>query len=207
MQPKTPEEKLLRIIEGPLGKEPKKAILTNRPSENLKLKGFSFKGLLKPFNQKLLSVKNMNRALAGASACLTVFALAYFGVNFMNFRKSMDAVENVSYDDMEHVEKELATKINMDEALRQIKAGNLFAPIVYEQEITISSDTQAAKRSLQLVGVIWSANPQVIIEDGRDKKTYLVSAGESIAGGILIKEIFRDKAVVVSKEGEKWELR
>jgi hypothetical protein len=208
-QPSTPEEKLLRLIESPLGKEQKEGPLKDKVKEAPKPKGFNLKGLLSLFRQKekLLSVKNMNKALIWVSALLTVSALIHFGVNFMNFKKNIDGIEHLSYADTARAEKKITAKINMDEALRQIQSGNLFVPITYEREIEISPDTQEAKKRLKLVGVIWSANPQAMVEDERDKRTYLVSAGESIAGGVLIKEIFRDKAVVVGVEGQEWELR
>jgi hypothetical protein len=209
IQPTTPEEKLLRIIESPLAKTQKEQELKDRLKKDIRPKGFGLKGLLNLFRRRenVLSIKNINKALAGASVLLTIFALADFGIKFAGLKENIGVMEGLSYDDISYVEREFAVKVKPDEILRRIQARDPFIPVIYEKEITISPDTEEAKKRLKLVGIIWSTNPQAMIEDERDKRTYLVSAGESIAGGILIKEISRDKAVVVSEEGEMWELR
>lgn len=68
-----------------------------------------------------------------------------------------------------------------------------------------SADIAEKISNLKLVGVIWSNNPQVMIEDVKGNRTYLLSIGEEM-GEIKVKKIFMDK-VVLEIEGQEEELR
>ena len=59
--------------------------------------------------------------------------------------------------------------------------------------------------NLKLVGILWSATPQAMIEDNKEKKTYLLATGEKI-GELVIKSILRDK-VIIAKGDQQWDLR
>jgi len=72
------------------------------------------------------------------------------------------------------------------------------------ETIPTTSATDMVK-NLKLVGILWSENPQVMIEDTKQTKTYLLSIGETI-GELQIKRILKDK-VVVGKDDVEWEIR
>jgi len=55
------------------------------------------------------------------------------------------------------------------------------------------------------VGVIWSANPQAMVEDTQNHKTSLVSTGDYL-GQLKVNKITRN-SVVLEKDREEWELR
>ena len=102
MQPKTPGEKLLRIIESPAGKKEKDFSQKESPKEPPKIKVLSLDSVLKLIVHKghLLSINNINKSLVGTSALLTVFALINFGINFTSFRKNINDIEDFSYKDL-----------------------------------------------------------------------------------------------------------
>lgn len=66
-------------------------------------------------------------------------------------------------------------------------------------------------KDLKLVGVIWSASPEVMIEDALDKRTYLLKKGETFSQNqYKVKEITRTFVILeVEMAGEKkeYELR
>ena len=65
-------------------------------------------------------------------------------------------------------------------------------------------DTPRAKTDLQLVGIYFSEEPEVIIEDKVEKKTYFLKEGENIKE-IKVKSIREDR-VILESGGIDWEL-
>ncbi|MCM8819844.1 MAG: hypothetical protein NC925_03505 [Candidatus Omnitrophica bacterium] len=61
-------------------------------------------------------------------------------------------------------------------------------------------------KDLKLVGISWSADPDVIIEDTATKQTFFLKKGQLIANKIRLKAVFKDK-VILSYMGEEVELR
>jgi hypothetical protein len=52
-------------------------------------------------------------------------------------------------------------------------------------------------KNLKLVGIIWSLNPEVMIENSKDTRTYTLRKGEFLNDQIQIKEILRNSVVLV----------
>jgi len=59
-------------------------------------------------------------------------------------------------------------------------------------------------KDLKLVGISWGTDPQVIIEDTKDNKTYFLKTGDTISK-FKIETILKDK-VILEAEGQKMEL-
>jgi len=79
---------------------------------------------------------------------------------------------------------------------------------VYTQEE--GPDITEEVKALKLVGIIWSKNPEVMIENSKDSRTYTLKKGESLNEQFKIKEISRSSAIlaVTTPEGSKeYELR
>ncbi|MFH1476429.1 MAG: type II secretion system protein N [Verrucomicrobiota bacterium] len=81
----------------------------------------------------------------------------------------------------------------------------------YEQHAAAEDSTIAekstalqAKTDLHLVGIYFSEQPEVIIEDKAEKKTYFLKEGENIKG-IKVKSIRQDR-VILESDGMDWEL-
>lgn len=57
-----------------------------------------------------------------------------------------------------------------------------------------------------LVGISWSSNPDVIIENKAESRTYFVKRGQPVGSGAKVEAVFKDH-VVLSREGREFELR
>ena len=74
-----------------------------------------------------------------------------------------------------------------------------------KKEVTPADENEAIK-NLSLVGISWSADPDVIIEDKSTQRTYFVKRGQMVGNNVKIEAVFKDK-VVLSFEGQEFELR
>ena len=57
-----------------------------------------------------------------------------------------------------------------------------------------------------LVGISWSSDPDVIIENKEEHRTYFVKRGQPVGGGVKVEAVFKDH-VVLSREGQEFDLR
>ena len=69
-----------------------------------------------------------------------------------------------------------------------------------------SSKILDATQDLRLVGISWSADPDVMIEDTKNKRTFFLKKGQLIDNKFRLKAVFKDK-VTLSFGGEEIELR
>ena len=79
---------------------------------------------------------------------------------------------------------------------------------VYLQEE--SKDLAESVKTLKLVGIIWSQIPEVMIENSKDSRTYILKKGDSLSEQFKVKEISRSSAtlLVTMPDGPKeYELR
>lgn len=67
-------------------------------------------------------------------------------------------------------------------------------------------ENNPAVSGLSLVGISWSSNPDVIIEDKDQKRTYFVKRGQALGQGVKVEAVFKDH-VVLSYDGQEFELR
>lgn len=95
--------------------------------------------------------------------------------------------------------------------LQKVSARDIFkeggrpeAPVQSEEPAPVEANPLTA--SLSLVGISWSANPDVIIEDKENKRTYFVKRGQNVGEGVKVEAIFKDH-VVLSHDGREFELR
>ena len=68
-----------------------------------------------------------------------------------------------------------------------------------EQDITEET------KNLKLVGIIWSKNPEVMIENAKDSRTYVLKKGDFLDERFKVTEISRTSAILVvtTEEGPK----
>jgi type II secretory pathway component PulC len=69
---------------------------------------------------------------------------------------------------------------------------------------TISANLTELTKDLKLVGIIWSDNPEAMIEYGKDSRTYTLKKGDSFNGDeFKVKEVSRNSAVLeISVDGK-----
>lgn len=75
-----------------------------------------------------------------------------------------------------------------------------------EKKKESSAQDNALLSGFSLVGISWSANPDVIIEDKAKQKTYFVKRGQEVGDGVRIEAVFKDH-VILSYDGQEFELR
>lgn len=63
-----------------------------------------------------------------------------------------------------------------------------------------------ATQHLRLVGISWSNDPDVMIEDTKNQRTLFLKKGQVIENEIKLQAVFRDK-VILSLQGEEIELK
>lgn len=210
----TSEDKLLDIIENPDKARGKKLFAIRQNVNRLKDAGLWCRSLVSKENlSKLLQLKVINKILVGACVCFTFFLVFDYihqstklGNRFMEIKKTEGKIMKVRKD-------LLALKVNLEESLNLAQGRNIFSLIPPKKKAAPVQAAPAAVqdislplRDLKIVGILWSErNPQVMIEDAKENKTYLLQKGD-IVKEFEIKSIQKDH-VIFGKEGREWRVR
>lgn len=215
MDKQTSDERLLKLIEGSSdakrrqnGQQAPKKTLTGMLPGKLNLS--SLKGW-KGFRIKLF---DLNRGLIGFAGLITiVFVYSLFSGQVS---KSTAAYFNPA--DAASVSK-IISAIQAQGLMRKNILGqdikrNIFAPSgsktsAYTQQEGMDLTEQT--KDLKLVGIVWSANPEIMIENAKDSRTYLLKKGDSFNNDMIkVKEISRNSATleILTDSGSKiYEIR
>lgn len=224
----TPEKQLLKLIEENKGKNPAavSAHALKRRSMSLLSLGawlgrFSFskdwfRHKVDSFRGQLFDIKSVNRILLLCAFGFTFYFLASTTTALIQLNRPPDleapASENgASTNLMERVFLKKAVSYYLEKmgerdifqmgAVRKITGAD---GVQTEMKVT-SAKILDVTENLKLVGISWSDNPDAIIEDTKDTKTFFVKTGQKI-GEVKIQAIFKDK-VVLSYQGEETELK
>lgn len=207
MDKSSSDEKLLKIIEGA-----NKVKLF--PQVGIKAKAKKVKPQLIKLSFKDFTLQNVNKGLFVIGGFLTF----YFLYSFMSGRveakrvilsppvKNLDFVKFAAGDDGK------ALDIN---AFQDVSKRNMFFPVakkpVDSTAVKQSEVISEAVKPLKLVGVIWSDNPEVMVEDAKENRTYLLKKSDTFGQQkFKVKEILRNSVIleIAGVEGEnEWELR
>ncbi|MBN1912837.1 MAG: hypothetical protein JW788_00395 [Candidatus Omnitrophica bacterium] len=226
-KPLTPEQQLLKLIEekedkgAPGGvKSPLHAAVAKRKAQSL-FSADAFKGrfaffkgrVKKDFKVKGAYGADLKLANNGLRFCVVflagylVFSVPYSAVYFkeaMNLELKSNCDTKPS--GMLAVSLLKATSYYLEKARER----NIFKIRVTRSEEKASktpfSTIGEATKSLKLVGISWSDDPDVMIEDMESKKTFFLKKGQLINNSIKLEAVFRDK-VVLSYLGEEIELK
>jgi type II secretory pathway component PulC len=210
MEKITPEEKLLKIIENPAIEKSRGKVAGAKSAEVplppvaafLRSALASRKELL-----KYVSLPTINKTLAVVCACLTIYGL----YNYLAFNTRLkEKYEKITTDVPAYKNAAPKTAIpetNIAELTDGYQRRNIFSflPAGSAEKAVQQEGISQLASGLKLVGVIWSDNPQAMIEDSQGNKTYLVGKGDNV-GQLKVNNINRN-SVVLSKDGETWELR
>lgn len=209
----TPEEKLLRIIENPdkIKNKATPAFGKLKGSFNFKKTG-SLLDWLKAHKDsfKQLNLRTINRIVIGLAAVLTLYGIFDFIISNIGLKKHFDEfVEEAAASTLTQNQLPLV-EANIADVLAAQKRRNIFTftsvqPEDVRQAEVAGAEASTALVNLKLVGIIWSDKPQVMIEDTKQQKTYLLGQGDEV-GKLQIKKILRDKVVLGTGEQE-WDLR
>lgn len=202
----TPEEKLLKIIESPDVEKRRIPVAMRMKSMRVSspkdwLNNFHLdKDSLKKFNLKLI-----NKIIAAACALITfIWALNFLSTG-IKLSKRFEQMTSVSGSSVQEGSKRPGIDINVDEAVTQVKRRNIFTLLPSKEEAQAAVNIGLTLGNLKLVGILWSDNPQAMIENTKEQKTYFVSKGDKI-GDVEVRNILRDR-VVVGRDTEEWDLR
>ncbi|MCK4809464.1 MAG: hypothetical protein KAS99_00820 [Candidatus Omnitrophica bacterium] len=216
-----PEKQLLNLIERPEPGNIQKAAIKRAGFSFFSwgaLKGrFSFfkkniEGFLS-FKREPLDIKRINDALYFSVFILAVYFVTSFTISALNLEKRSTLNLKTKAPKQGVMLKTSSPLKKLSYYLEKVRARDIFNPLLTVKEPdgtkggtrrSISKITEAAGR-LKLVGISWSDDPDVLIEDTELNKVYILKKGEKI-GEVKIEAVFKDK-VVLSYGGEELTLR
>jgi len=204
----TPEERLLKIIESPGIQKAKVYLSAKAKAINIKTLAAWFKGLRLDKNIiKKIDLRLANKIVASLCGFMTLFLLFDFFRVGGNLRSRFEKTLQASKTAITEEKKVAIPSVNIEEVLAQAKRRNVFTflPAPSQAQASLSPDITEMISNFKLVGIIWSNNPQAMIENPKEQRTFLLSQGEQV-GQVKIKKIFQDK-VVIEVEGQEQELR
>jgi hypothetical protein len=191
----TPEERMLRIIENP-------GLRKQDPQSEGKL--FS---KISVFFEKMLrgelGLKPVIRVSAVVCGLAALACMLQFWLEGRQFEARYAKLNDTIAHQLKEPPPPPSHSIGLDEVAADSKRRNIFTN-------SPSSDQQASKMAppapsdYKLVGILWSQNPQAMVED-KGGRTHLLSVGDAI-GEYRVKAIHQDSAVITDDKSE-WELR
>ncbi|MFH1190648.1 MAG: hypothetical protein V1670_00405 [Candidatus Omnitrophota bacterium] len=220
MDKETSDEKLLKIIEGTselrrvgvniLGaKKP-----LGRAAGHLMRMKFNLAGLKNIFKDLKFNLVKINTALIGLGIFLTlIFIYVLFSAPTISKSNAayfipVDSAAVVKFISIGEAQG-LARKNIAGDSLRR----DFFLPANQKVDgVTAGEDANVLDelKDFKLVGIIWSQNPEVMIENAKDSRTYIFKKGESYNEQFKIKEISRNSAILEINLGsgtQEYELR
>lgn len=211
MDKSTSDEKLLKIIEGTKG-----AKRAQRVGVKPKIKGKSLLSFPLAFKFKLkFSLALLNKSAFFICGLLTLFFIymAVFGTGIIHKSLGLSEAEGGSYFAKLISEGE-GVYLAREQYANEIVEGNVFLPARLRPRIAgplIDNTIDDSFQDLALVGVVWSRNPEVMIESLLEQKTYILKKGDIFGQQqYKVKDITRSSAVLeIEAKGEKieYELR
>jgi type II secretory pathway component PulC len=212
MDKESSDEKLLKIIEG-TGK------VKGFPRIGIRLKGKKISLLPSKFHfpdLKLLklTLHDLNKGLFIISGVLTLYFLYSFIRGTVIDKESIPPVSVKNSGVNKLVTQQEGEAIDI-QVFQDAFKRNMFFPAGKKQVTPAatkqSEDILAATKELKLVGVIWSDNPEVMIENTKESRTYLLKKSETFGQQqFKVKDILRNSVILEITGGEgvkEWELR
>lgn len=218
--PATPEKQLLKLIEDPKAVPAKKQSARTRGA-------FSLSGALGIFLGRLSFWRRSSRTRRPGPRMLDlglvnrVLALAAVGLlGYVSFDAASSAVllskpPTVTIPSRQTAGGGVSQSVSpLKESafyLEKVSSRDIFkegprpaaAP---EASVESAAPVEDVSGDFSLVGISWSANPDVIIENKSESKTYFVKRGQPVGSGAKLEAVFKDH-VIISREGREFELR
>lgn len=221
--PLTPEKQLLKLIENPkqaslqaeaAKREGKKWFSISALKGRVAFwKGFSIKRWFsfKKLTKNSYGIRQVNLALKILIG-LTGAYLIYSTVELsLGVKKASNLIFPPEKGISDAKENDLELK-SVSYYLEKTKGRNIFnvgqlpEKEVKKEEPPAPAEASDRTKDYSLVGIAWSDNPEAMIEDKKDNKTYFVKRGQPLSEGVKVVTIFRDK-VILSYEEKEFELR
>lgn len=220
----SPEKELLNLIEKPMAQSSLQAATVKYHNQSLVSPG-ALKGRLAFLQNKFqdlwrkrdfvhqLDIGVLNQALKAGVIILG----CYFCLNL--FTSINEAKKDIHI----AISEERAVELNSARSTSILKAVSYYLEKARERDIFKmglrapvpgtgigargpSEKVLEATQNLRLVGIAWSDDPDVMIEDTKLQRTLFLKKGQRIDNLIELKAVFKDK-VVLSFQGEEIELK
>jgi type II secretory pathway component PulC len=203
----TPEEKLLKIIENP---QAKKDTSGQAGSAAAAKKAGVWLARLRIDKDafKRLNLQTASKAIVVVCVIFTVLFVVDFFRTGSRLKERFKKVKAEAAARPDTAKSKLSAQISVTDVIANSRRRNIFTFLPSSnvaQAEGMPQDVAQILSNLKLVGIIWSANPQAMIESVKDQKTYLLNTGEQI-DILTIKKIYKDK-VMLGKDKQEWELR
>jgi hypothetical protein len=222
-KPMTPEKQLLNLIEKPMDKGSLRAAA-------IKYQGFglfaldAFKGRLSFFGKNFsgffkgggiaqLDIHALNQFLKITVFLLTAYLIFNLTVSFISANKDLDLQRNIKSAGETSLFQPKSLLKSITYYLEKARERDIFKMGVRALSIDGALSRKGpsqrileATSSLRLVGISWSDDPDVMVEDTKSQQTFFLKRGQLINNQIRLKAVFKDK-VILNYEGEEIELR
>ncbi len=205
----TPEKELLKLIEGSKANSGAQAQIQ---AEAFKRKVGSFlsfgalSGRISFLKDRLkdsfkagrfdLDIKALNKILKAGIFILAFYFIANFLFSLSNSKKILNLEIKIEKGALPLSFSEVSPLKPLSHYLEKAKSKNIFsmASRISPKEIVAKqarSRISELSQDLKLVGISWSDNPDIIIEDKKVKQAYFLKKGQKV-NELLIKDVFKD---------------
>jgi hypothetical protein len=212
----TSDERLLKLIEG--SGEPKHSAgassAARKPAAHPLSVKLNFLELKSKFKALKVNLPILNKGLMGLAILLTLmFLYILISGSIISKPNSVSFTSKDTSAIIKLISAGEAQGLMRKNISNQDIKRDFFLPFSEKRSVYLQEegpDITEEIKSLKLVGIIWSANPEVMIENSKDSRTYTLKKGESLSDKFKIKEISRTSATlaVTTPAGAKeYELR
>jgi hypothetical protein len=219
-RPATPEKQLLNLIEEPRGRSSLQAAAIKRHGLSIFSLG-ALKGRFAFFKDRLqkdikegkvyrLDVKALNSILRLVVLVLAVYFSISLFLAMMNSKRILQVELKGSSDKQASDSKNSSFLKAASYYLEKARERDIFRmgmKRTADSALTKGPSQKIldATQGLRLVGISWSEDPDVMIEDTKINRTYFLKKGQTVAD-IKLEAVFKDK-VILSYAGEEIELK
>jgi hypothetical protein len=219
----TPEKQLLKLIENP-----KQASVRVESAKREGKKWFSFpafKGRLDFWKgtsvKQWFSLKKFSKSAHGVEQInvilkvLIVIAALYTGYSVFSMAKGIKNAANLILPTDRVAAGDVLEPTGGLQSiayyLEKIKGRNIFTPPMTQPTVSEEKAAEGAPeedpfKDCSLVGIAWSDDPEAMIEDTKLSRTFFMKRGQSLANGVRVVTIFKDKVILGYRDRE-FELR
>ncbi|KPK99245.1 MAG: hypothetical protein AMJ95_00435 [Omnitrophica WOR_2 bacterium SM23_72] len=218
----TPEKQLLDLIEKPKG--PKSLDRATLKFQGLRLFSFqalkgrvtylqhSFKTLFKDGKIYQINIRALNQILKLCVAFLAFYFVINLAIALLSVNKEVDLKADIEKSQKKEVVKASSLLKSLTFYLEKARERDVFhmgrgLPV----EIAVAGRGPSARileatKDFRLVGIAWSEDPDVMIEDTANQRTLFLKRGQTFGNDVKLKAVYKDK-VVLGFGQEEIELR
>lgn len=205
----TPEEKLLKVIENPPGATNifiPSGKLAKSPALSAGPRAFDVAVFSKDYLLPHLTLQTVNKILIVLAVSVTILWIVNFTRSYSTLQDRFCRIQQNSSSIVSDSAQSLSGPESFAFDGSAAAKRNIFSmsPEQPDSVLAQASPDQFLS-AIKLVGVIWSDNPQAMIEDTKEQKTYLVGTGDQV-GQFTAKKILSDR-VVLENNGREYQLR